>query len=391
MTIEESSIRRRVYGPDEEELSQDFYTRKHTIEDRLPINNTLFRQMERKYKNKSNKLIDMSEVLDFQNPTINAHYSSRIKLEKILKRKDLKLEFEDKENFANNNNNTSNDNIMEEGENDLLHVYSVADIPGFYFIPSAIKNYKYWIKRTFEDYIDNTTNLDAIYDFEATRSNLYELYSSSLSFSSLKEKDNNHNKNDNDDNKNCQNVNLYNIKNQKMESVDIEQTIKKLRWSILGFEYDWTTKEYDFKKKFKSFPQDLADYTTRLVSELGFPNYRPEAGIVNYYQLDDTLTGHVDRSEPNMEAPLVSISFGNSAIFLLGGSNRDNPVTPIIVRNGDISILSGPCRQYYHGIPKILNETTIKMNEFDNNSNNFPPFMNLIRDSRININIRQVY
>jgi alkylated DNA repair protein alkB family protein 1 len=35
--------------------------------------------------------------------------------------------------------------------------------------------------------------------------------------------------------------------------------------------------------------------------------YRPEAGVVNYYQYKDTLMGHVDRSELNMDAPLVSI------------------------------------------------------------------------------------
>lgn len=35
--------------------------------------------------------------------------------------------------------------------------------------------------------------------------------------------------------------------------------------------------------------------------------YCPQAGIVNFYQIRDTLTAHVDRSELNMEAPLVSL------------------------------------------------------------------------------------
>jgi len=118
--IEESeSIRRRVYGPGEPELPRDFYERKHDITDRLPINNTIFRQMERKYKNKS-KLIDMTEVLDFQDPEKLHHYhhnhSSRIK----------KLEIK----------------LNGDKEGKALNVYSVVDIPGFYYIPSAIEDYK---------------------------------------------------------------------------------------------------------------------------------------------------------------------------------------------------------------------------------------------------------
>jgi len=211
--------------------------------------------------------------------------------------------------------------------------------------------------------MDNSTNLNVFYDWRQVQKSLYQAYLNGDQF-----------------------IELHNSKSQSMETVNVEQLIRKIRWAILGFEYDWSTKEYNFGRDSKPFPKDLADSVIELVSKIGFSDYKPEAGIVNYYQLDDTLTGHVDRSEPNMEAPLVSISFGNSAILLLGGLNRDDPVTPIIVRNGDISILSGPCRRYYHGIPKILNETTIDDQEFDES-----PFMRLIKNSRININIRQVY
>ena len=35
-----------------------------------------------------------------------------------------------------------------------------------------------------------------------------------------------------------------------------------------------------------------------------------EAAIVNFYPMDATLGGHTDHSEPNLEAPLLSISLG---------------------------------------------------------------------------------
>jgi hypothetical protein len=41
---------------------------------------------------------------------------------------------------------------------------------------------------------------------------------------------------------------------------------------------------------------------------------------------------------------------GNSAIFLIGGITRDVEPVPILLRSGDIVIMSGPaCRRAYHG------------------------------------------
>ena len=59
------------------------------------------------------------------------------------------------------------------------------------------------------------------------------------------------------------------------------------------------------------------------VPEIYSENYKSEAAIINYYPMDSTLSGHVDFSEPNKTAPLISISFGQSAIFLIGGPNKN--------------------------------------------------------------------
>ena len=59
-------------------------------------------------------------------------------------------------------------------------------------------------------------------------------------------------------------------------------------------------------------------YASEYLSE----DYRAEAAIINYYPMDSSLGGHVDYSEPNKNAPLVSISIGQSAIFLIGGPSK---------------------------------------------------------------------
>ncbi len=42
---------------------------------------------------------------------------------------------------------------------------------------------------------------------------------------------------------------------------------------------------------------------------LGFSDFQAEAAIVNFYHQTSTLSGHTDHSEPNNEAPLISIRY----------------------------------------------------------------------------------
>lgn len=56
-----------------------------------------------------------------------------------------------------------------------------------------------------------------------------------------------------------------------------------------------------------TFPEDLADMSRYLAQILGFSQFEAEAAIANYYHMDSTLSGHVDKSEVNQEAPLFSL------------------------------------------------------------------------------------
>ena len=94
----------------------------------------------------------------------------------------------------------------------------------------------------------------------------------------------------------------------------------------------------------------LLFYASENLSE----DYRAEAAIINYYPMDSNLGGHVDYSEPNKNAPLVSISIGQSAIFLIGGPSKSLEPLPILLQNGDVVIMTHQARQSYHAVPKIL-------------------------------------
>lgn len=88
--------------------------------------------------------------------------------------------------------------------------------------------------------------------------------------------------------------------------VSRDSLLQKLRWVTLGYHYDWNTKLY-YKQSHSPFPDDLFRLTQCVLRVLGFPLFRAEAAIINYYHLDSTLSGHTDHSEQDLTAPLISI------------------------------------------------------------------------------------
>jgi len=106
---------------------------------------------------------------------------------------------------------------------------------------------------------------------------------------------------------------------------------------------------------------------------------------------------HVDRSEVCATSPLVSISLGNPAIFLIGGTTREIDPVSILLRSGDVIIMSGPaCRRAYHGVPRILGGTLphhfrSQCLESETLRKEWEPYEDYMKMSRININVRQVF
>ena len=52
--------------------------------------------------------------------------------------------------------------------------------------------------------------------------------------------------------------------------------------------------------------------------------------------------------------PIVSVSLGDAARFVVGGLSRRDPTSPVMLRSGDVLIMGGPSRLRYHGVTRIL-------------------------------------
>lgn len=164
--------------------------------------------------------------------------------------------------------------------------------------------------------------------------------------------------------------------------------MRRLRWTTLGYHYDWTAHAYTPGDE-EPFPDDLADLCVRFARALGHDTYAAEAAIINFYGPKDTLSGHVDYSERDHVAPLLSFSLGNAAVFLVGGLTRDVEPAALLLRSGDCVVMRGKARLAYHGVPKIFAGTT-PQELWDNPDAPDSRINDYVRINRINMNIRQV-
>lgn len=138
------------------------------------------------------------------------------------------------------------------------------------------------------------------------------------------------------------------------------KSFSKLSWSTCGYQYDWTARAYSESKR-TPMPELLESVSsifarTALTLECADSiEFTPSACIVNYYTAKSIMGGHRDDLELALDKPVVSLSMGLPAIFVLGGKTKeDSPVLSILVRPGDVMMLGGDCRLNYHGMARVL-------------------------------------
>jgi alkylated DNA repair protein (DNA oxidative demethylase) len=86
--------------------------------------------------------------------------------------------------------------------------------------------------------------------------------------------------------------------------------------------------------------------------------YAPQACLINYYGPEAKLGLHRDQDEEARDAPILSISLGDTALFRLGGPERRSPTRSLRLGSGDVLVLAGPSRHWFHGVDGILPGTS---------------------------------
>jgi alkylated DNA repair protein (DNA oxidative demethylase) len=89
----------------------------------------------------------------------------------------------------------------------------------------------------------------------------------------------------------------------------------------------------------------------------------PEACLINFYHPTAKMGLHQDRDEEDFAAPVVSLSLGDSCLFRVGGTKRNDPTRSLRLSSGDAVVLGGDARLAFHGVDRIVPGTSTLLPE----------------------------
>ena len=119
--------------------------------------------------------------------------------------------------------------------------------------------------------------------------------------------------------------------------------------------YRYATHDPDSGKPWPRLPKEFLALAEAAATEAGFPNFVPDACLVNRYEPGARLSLHQDRDEADYGHPIVSVSLGLPATFQFGGLKRSDPVKKVALRHGDVVVWGGPARLRHHGVLTLKN------------------------------------
>ena len=127
-------------------------------------------------------------------------------------------------------------------------------------------------------------------------------------------------------------------------------------WNGLTYTYEERRSDFDGLAA-PPIPPRFASIAEAAARDAGFEMH-PDLCIMNYYSDQSKLGVHQDKDErPETIAagiPIVSVSLGDTARFVVGGLSRKEPMEPMMLRSGDVLVMGGPSRLRYHGVTRIV-------------------------------------
>ena len=126
-------------------------------------------------------------------------------------------------------------------------------------------------------------------------------------------------------------------------------------WNALTYKYEERRSDFD-RLPAPSIPDVFVELARRAAADAGF-EMQPDLCIMNYYTSDSRMGVHQDKDERHETIaagiPIVSVSLGDAARFVVGGLARRDPTSAIMLRSGDVLVMGGPSRLRFHGVTRV--------------------------------------
>lgn len=127
-------------------------------------------------------------------------------------------------------------------------------------------------------------------------------------------------------------------------------------WNGRTYRYEPVRTDFDHQPV-PPLSDELRQLARQIAATVGMP-FDPDLCILNYYDAAGRMGVHQDKDETEASIvkglPVVSVSLGDTARFLFGGTRRRDPVESFLLASGDAFVFGGPARLRYHGVSRIL-------------------------------------
>lgn len=127
----------------------------------------------------------------------------------------------------------------------------------------------------------------------------------------------------------------------------------ELGWTTDRSGYRYTKADPLTGTAWPAMSEVLQSLARRAAAEGGFPAFQPNGCLINRYAVGARLSLHQDRNEEDYSQPIVSVSLGLPATFLLGTLRRTDTPRRIRIEHGDVLVWGGPARLIFHGVAPI--------------------------------------
>jgi alkylated DNA repair protein (DNA oxidative demethylase) len=130
-------------------------------------------------------------------------------------------------------------------------------------------------------------------------------------------------------------------------------------WNGKTYRYESTRQDFD-NLPAPPLPDAFGALAAEIAASVGM-TIVPDICIINYYDAEGRMGLHQDKDERERSiaagVPVVSVSLGDTARFLFGGTRRREPIDTLLLESGDAFVFGGPSRLRYHGVSRIVPHT----------------------------------
>jgi DNA alkylation damage repair protein AlkB len=130
-------------------------------------------------------------------------------------------------------------------------------------------------------------------------------------------------------------------------------------WNGRTYQYEPTRGDFD-NLPAPPLPVEFRSLAREVAGSVGM-TLDPDICIMNFYDAEGRMGLHQDKDEGERSiaagVPVVSLSLGDTARFLFGGTRRRDPVEALLLESGDAFVFGGPSRLRYHGVSRIIPRT----------------------------------